>query len=194
MKNYKTNYGKVIAGIDTDDNDKYFSITVSPYEPNFEDNLEEGIKEVVFAFLNKNYMTINSCEGHDSGWDNPYITLAFVEENEREDIIKKMKKIPFVTFELKKYIFNIKFVDKNNKKFKIIDESNYDVKLEAQSVNNLYLKKYKNYCYLEIVFFKYSDNLFQRYFMLFMKRLFFKIIKNKLISIIKSKEFSVYDK
>jgi len=47
--------------------EEYKVAEVSPYNPNFRSQIEEGVWPLVSALTNKGYLTCSSCEGH--GWD-----------------------------------------------------------------------------------------------------------------------------
>ena len=64
--NYKDCDGRIYA---YKKGNNYFSKTISPYHPKFLEQIEEGIKDIVFSFLNKNYIVLGSCEGHSNSFN-----------------------------------------------------------------------------------------------------------------------------
>jgi hypothetical protein len=55
--------------------EEYRVAEVSPYNPRFETQIEQGVWPIVKALVNKGYLTIASCEGH--GWQvECYVSLV----------------------------------------------------------------------------------------------------------------------
>jgi hypothetical protein len=75
LKNVRQPNGRInVEGTDN------LAVSVSPSSPEFYENIEDGIKPVVEAFVSKGYFPISSCQGHfdsDEDWDNREISLAF---------------------------------------------------------------------------------------------------------------------
>jgi hypothetical protein len=173
----------------------FISECVSPYDIKFEEQIEDGIKNIVFAFLNKNYMPVSSCEGHANTFNSSHITLAFPFSEDRYNVVDKLKNIPFVTFKFFDNFFDIK------------EFSSYEN--EAETINQLFLKKHKRYYFLDIRFFEYkyekiewpySYHFFNfliplnALFVNYLRKKYEKQIRNIVINIINSKEFPAYDK
>jgi hypothetical protein len=190
--NHKDSYGRIYAYKKGSD---YFSKTISPYHPKFIEQIEEGIKDIVFSFLNKNYIVLGSCEGHSKSFNSAQITLAFPVSDDRTIVVNSLKNIPFLNFE-----FFDKFFDQTN---------NNTYEIEAKTINDLYFKKNKRYYFLKIVFFKYKyshvewpysyhffnfliplNGLFVNY----LKKKYENQVKNMVINIINSERFPIYDK
>jgi hypothetical protein len=207
--NFKHSDGRIYAS-DKDQTNNYLAITVSPYHPKFEEQIEDGIKDVVFAFLNKNYITISSCEGHFKSNNTAHVKLAFPFLEDRNYIIEKLKNIPFVTFKLSDKSANVEeYKDSNGiNRIKKLKDSKYSCVNEAENINKLFFKKYKKYCFLDIRFFEYKYAYFvwpyyqifnplipiSNLFINYLKNKYEKQVKNLIINIINSKEFLVYDK
>ena len=105
--NYKHKDGRIYAS-HLDDDENYTAVTVSPFHPKFETQIEDGIKEIVFPLINKNYIVISSCEGHDQYLDNPAVRLAFANENDRDyfiSLFKNYKNITFIKKNRRRYAF-----------------------------------------------------------------------------------------
>lgn len=85
--NKKHSNGRIYAP--TDDG-SYSSHSVSPYCESFWDNIEEGIKPLVLAFKNKNYLSTSSCEGHNIYFKR-YVTLAFPSQESALELKKQLQ-------------------------------------------------------------------------------------------------------
>jgi len=209
--NYKHKDGRIYASDSDKGGDLYLAVSVSPYHPKFEEQVEDGIKDMVFAFLNKNYMTVSSCEGHYKNFNSSNVVLAFPYSEDRDIVVEKLKNIPFVTFEFLDRIANVEsYKDKDGiMKIKRLKIENHSYEAEAESINKLFFKKYKRYYFLEIRFFKYkyehiewpySYHFFNfliplnALFVNYLRKKYEKQIKNIVINIINSKEFLAYDK
>jgi uncharacterized protein len=60
------------------------SLILNPAEKDFYDNIEQGIKPLVKAFINNNFDTVSSCEGHFYGSDSysyPQVSIIIEEDN-----------------------------------------------------------------------------------------------------------------
>lgn len=66
------------------------SVSVSPYDPNFYDSIEDGIKPVVRALVAKGYLTLASCEGH-SFRDDAHVYVAFGDLSKALDFSMKFE-------------------------------------------------------------------------------------------------------
>lgn len=55
---------------------------VSPKDPNFISNIEDGVVRLVLACISKGLRTVSSCEGHPKDRDNREVTLAFKSKKE----------------------------------------------------------------------------------------------------------------
>jgi hypothetical protein len=209
--NYKHKDGRIYASDSDRGGDLYLAVSVSPYHPKFEEQVEDGIKDMVFAFLNKNYMTVSSCEGHYKSFNSAQITLAFPVSEDRNIVVEKLKNIPFVNFELLDTTANVEsYKDKDGiVKIKRLKIDNHSYEAEAENINKLFFRKYKRYYFLEIRFFKYKyehvewpysyhffnfliplNGLFVNY----LKKKYENQVKNMVTNIINSKEFPAYDK
>ena len=111
--NYKYPNGR-IHGLSKDGS--YVSHSVSPYSPEFLNNIEEGIKPLVQALFNKGYLSISSCEGHNLSFKR-YITIIFptIESaNSFRASFSKFKQLKFKTIHCTNYLNNSVELDENN--------------------------------------------------------------------------------
>ena len=63
------------------------AFSISPYHVDFKTQIEDGVWPYIKLLLDKNYLTINSCEGH-SIEDSLEITLAFYDDIKYKKFIK----------------------------------------------------------------------------------------------------------
>lgn len=209
--NYKHKDGRIYASDSDRGGDLYLAVSVSPYHPKFEEQIEDGIKDMVFSFLNKNYMAVSSCEGHYKNFNSANVVLAFPYSEDRNIVVEKLKNIPFVNFELLDTTANVeRYKDKDGiNKIKKLKIDNHSCEAEAENINKLFFKKYKKYYFLEIRFFKYkyehvewpySYHFFNfliplnALFVNYLRKKYENQVKNLVTNIINSKEFPVYDK
>lgn len=72
MRNERQKSGRIVVP-NTDNLGRF----VSPKDPNFISNIEEGVVRLVLACMSKGLRTVSSCEGHPEDRDNREVTLAF---------------------------------------------------------------------------------------------------------------------
>jgi hypothetical protein len=186
--NYKHKDGRIYASKSIDEN--YTAVTVSPFHPKFDSQIEDGIKDLVYAFIEKNYIVMSSCQGHDDLLGFAFIKIAFPDPQDREYIIEQLKNTPYVSFLKSDKSANVELYVKNNSvKFKKLDSEGYSCKEEADAINKLYFRNHDRYYFLNIEFFKYSGswwNIISK-FVLKHKRLNdFKHMQKQLASLVKS--------
>jgi hypothetical protein len=186
--NYKHKDGRIYASRSIDEN--YSAITVSPFHPKFDSQIEDGIKDLVYAFIEKNYIVMSSCQGHDDLLGFAFIKIAFSDPQDREYIIEQLKDTPYISFLKSDKSANVELHIKNNGvKFKKLDSDGYSYKEEADAINKLYFRNHKRYYFLNIEFFKYNGSWWNIISKLALKnkRLnYFKNIQQQLVSLVKS--------
>ena len=75
---------------------EYRVAEVSPYNPKFETQIEQGVWPIVNALVDKGYLTCASCEGH--GWQvESYISLVTPTLESAIDLANQLKIAPWTT-------------------------------------------------------------------------------------------------
>lgn len=112
---------------------------VSPYDPEFYLNIEEGIKPLVSALTRKGYLTMSSCAGHYA-YSRGHIAIAFPDSDHCHRFANNL----------------ILSTDLHNSsiKFKVItdyDDMNEDNKINMINyLNSIYHRGYEDYYFIEI--------------------------------------------
>jgi hypothetical protein len=187
-----------ICAFYSDDDDLYTAVSISPYHEQFNSQIEDGIKDIVNALIDKNYMTISSCEGHDWSWDNPFVRIAVTSIEESRALGEYFLSIPFVTVNSFEQSANNEFYVENGvTKVRPLDATRYDSKSEAATINRLYFRSHDNYCFLDIKLFEYKEepfwiSLIHRYITRYKKSKYLNSVKLQLLKAIEN--LPVYEK
>jgi hypothetical protein len=186
--------GRIHAGDDL--GEYYTAVSVSPMHPAFHTQIELGIRDVVYALLEKNYFTISSCEGH--GGSSPFVRLALVDVADKDVIIKCLSKIPFVTCNVFDQSANAEvYVEDDIHKVKPLDQNKFSKEKEAEGINKLFLRNYSSYYFLDIVLYEDNTpwwNLLAKIKLEYSRSLSLKSIKKEVVSAINHDTFPVYNK
>lgn len=149
------------------------SISFSPYNSNIDDWAEPLIKPLVQTLLNKNYMTISSCQGH-SIKDDCYIYIAFgTENNSAKEAFKLQEQLfPLVQFGITSRIIRaedyMEQTEDYSESFKNIPDlrrkgvfvrTKMSKEEAANCINNLFKRGYSRYYLLKIYLSKGSDRV-----------------------------------
>jgi hypothetical protein len=186
LLNYKHKNGRIYASTGSSD-DNYIAVSVSPYHPKFDTQIEDGIKDIVISLIEKNYLTLSSCEGHDDGWNSMMVKLAFVDEEDRDKFIDHFKHIKNLSFKLDSKASNVRLFFQNQK-LKMERTEPIEDERQTNGINDLYFRKYKRYCFLDVYFFKYKDgifNFFSRYYTKYKKKKFLNQTKKEVLEVIR---------
>jgi len=177
LKNKVFDNGRIHASKNANDvyETGYVALTVSPYDKEFFDELEPGVRPHIKALLDKGYLPISSCEGHyyDKQNMNWYVMLALGGNDidiRMHNIVHRIQHIPGLYFETRKKVNNT-----NQSLRKVLELE--DKKAEVEYMNKLFLKNYNHYEYLYIGLFKNSSLLTRLLFSRFSK----KLLLNKII-------------
>jgi hypothetical protein len=186
--NYKHKDGRIYASKHGDKN--YVAVTVSPFHPKFDSQIEDGIKDLVYAFVEKNYIVMSSCQGHDDLLSFAFVKIALANTVDREYLIEQLKDIPYISFVKSNKSANVElYINNNSVKVRKLDEEAYGYKEEADAINKLYFRNHSRYYFLEIQFFKYHGTWWKIINKLILKhkRLkYFKKIQQEIVSLIRS--------
>lgn len=104
---------------------------ISPYDPNFYDQVEEGVRESVKVLTDLGYLTVGSCDGCHSIKEAAHVTIVFPDEKSRIDT---------------GYILGRLGVDH------YIDHT-YGT-LSVEELNRLFLRNYEKYYFLTVRSYK----------------------------------------
>jgi hypothetical protein len=195
--NYKHKDGRIYASR-SEDAENYVAVTVSPFHSKFDSQIENGIKDLVYAFLEKNYIVMSSCEGHNSLLNFPFVKLALSDPLDRDYLIDQLKNIPYISFVKSDKSANVElYVENNIVKFKKLDKDNYNYMEEADAINKLYFRNHNRYYFLDICFFKYDYawwNIISKLILNHNRLKYFKNIQKDTISLIKSNHIKFNEK
>jgi hypothetical protein len=187
-----------ICVCDSDDDELNTAVSVRPYHELFSSQIEDGIKDIVYAFVNKNYMPVSSCEGHDWAWDSTFVKLAVTSMQEADELAAYFTSIPYVTVDIYEQSANTEFYVENGvTKARPLDPNRYDAKSEADTINRLYFRHHNNYCFLNINLFEYKaepfwSSILQRYIMRYKKAKYLNSTKQQILKAIEN--LPIYEK
>jgi hypothetical protein len=161
---------------------RYVATNVSPYSPNFENNIEPKIKKAVMRLKDKGYLTLSSCQGH-CVYSKRYITLAFYSRERAEKFVKDLgiNKFVYKFFKPEQYM-NTSYVLEGDKITDVVDKKDHDPQECVFSLNTLFERNYTEYCILEIRLsnqiskFNFKDFMYKKFFIWFYMKIFEKNI------------------
>jgi hypothetical protein len=159
--NFKHSNGKIYA---SKPGEPYWVVTVSPYHPNFKSQIEPGVWPIVEQLINKNYLTVSSCEGH--GTDSKLtVSLVFKDTNDAQKFVDMCSHIPGWFFKIQSDCRSC--YNKANSGSSVVSEKT-NTKLtdnfeEFKRYNLLFFKNYKHYVYLDLDLYKFPVPRIQRF-------------------------------
>lgn len=120
--------------------------TLSPYDFDFYEHIDEGMLPIIKALTVKGYLTYACCEGHD--WAaKRFFTVAFPSKEQAS-----LFAVHFLGFDVrtKKYgdDSNLNFIDKDGKTSGIIERRKQD---DVGFLNYVYRRQYEEYYLVEVV-------------------------------------------
>ena len=145
--NYRHRDGRIYA---SNPSEPYFAVSVSPLNPEFENQIESCILPVVMALLQRNYLPISSCEGH--GDSRSFVRIVFGSDQSADEFINEFGTMEYVTLEKLQTSANIVQWWENGQphwRAKYNDEIT-NSNLEAQEINLLFKRNYVQVCYVDI--------------------------------------------
>ena len=145
--NYRHRDGRIYA---SNPSEPYFAVSVSPLNPEFENQIESGILPVVMALLQRNYLPISSCEGH--GDSRSFVRIVFGSNQSADEFINEFGTMEYVTLEKLQTSANIVQWWENGQphwRAKYNDEIT-NSNLETQEINLLFKRNYVQVCYVDI--------------------------------------------
>lgn len=178
------------------------SATVSPFHKDFRSQIEDGVYPFIEVLLEKNYFPISSCEGHPKEGNGDYFEIILaIPSKELAEKVKDFIKIKGCEIDIYDHVYqqnqyNIKFLDTDVNKYKIVQDKNIEKEFDFREINILYKRKYSFYTFLTISIFKEGfDSLnFKNCLKILERKIFFSYTKKKLLNLIKDKKFpeSIY--
>jgi hypothetical protein len=145
--NYRHKDGRIYA---SSPSESYFAVSVSPLNPEFNNQIEAGILPVVMALLQRNYLPISSCEGH--GDSRSFVRIVFGSERSADEFINEFGTMEYVTLKKLHTSANIVQWWENGRphwRAQHQDEIT-NLNLETQEINLLYKRNYASVCYVDI--------------------------------------------
>lgn len=159
--NFKHSNGKIYA---SKPGEPYWVAVVSPYHPNFKSQIEPGIWPIVEQLINKNYLTVSSCEGH--GTDSKiHVSLVFEDIKDAQNFIDMCSHIPGWFYKIDADSRTV--YHKSESGSTVVSEKTSTKLIELNEVFNryniLFLKNYKKYVYLDLFLYKFPEPIIQRF-------------------------------
>lgn len=179
MKNKIFPNGRIHASKeqDLDYSNGYLALSVSPFDNNFDNEVEKGVLPHCHALIRKGYLPISSCEGHFTKKHHMpfYVMLAVGGKNKLDriyDIINKTKHIPGISYKIKEQQANVRG--------ELLERVNYslDKAEEYAELNRLFMRNHLEYNYLWIGLFQSDKKLSE----IILRRLMFSRCKKMLLS------------
>lgn len=147
QRNWKHTNGRINATIP---GQPYTALTVSPYASDFETQIEDGVKDLVFALRDKGYLTVSSCQGHR--WkDCARVVIAFGQEGLRNEFVNYINNlpVPYTQCVSRNSISNISSQRYGNKLVHLAVESDNSIN-ESNWFNLFFCRNYTRYYFCEI--------------------------------------------
>lgn len=179
MKNKIFPNGRIHASKeqDLDYSNGYLALSVSPFDNNFDNEVEKGVLPHCHALIRKGYLPISSCEGHFTKKHHMpfYVMLAVGGKNKLDriyDIINKTKHIPGISYKIKEQQANVRG--------ELLERVNYslDKAEEYAELNRLFMRNHLEYNYLWIGLFQSDKKLSER----ILRKLMFSRCKKMLLN------------
>lgn len=135
----------------------YVAVSVSPYNPKFRTQIEDGIAPVVMGLVNKGYLTLSSCEGHSISFSYPYVIVAFGEEQKADAFRNYFSLLPWTTTSIRRSVAN---VVQDGSSFKRMQEPWYNTQAEYEELNRMFHRDYDQYWFVTISLFETRRGIF----------------------------------
>lgn len=139
----------------------YFAVSVSPLNPQFENQIEPGILPVVSALLSKNYLPISSCQGH--GDSKSFVRIVFGSEQSADEFILEFGTMDFVT--LTKLFTSANIIQSwhnGQPHWRAKQEGDHlSQNLEHQDINLLYKRNYHKVYYVDISLYQTNNSIWK---------------------------------
>lgn len=138
----------------SDKNGELIAVSVSPLNPKFKTQIEEGVLETVELFLDKNYITMSSCQGHPDVGSCFFVMIAHPDKHALNNVCDHLSHVKGILMELSdsQSNVNIEMEDGIVKKTKRLSQL-ITPQEEALDINYMYLRKHERYYFLKIKLF-----------------------------------------
>ncbi len=126
----------------------HIAITVSPLHEKFETQIETGVWPLVKSLVDKGYLTVSSCEGHDGS--NFYVKLVFNGRGSAEEFISQLPKILGLEITIEDQSANVvRYLEHGEVKYrKVLPDEHVSKHEEIKFVNMLFFRNYTDCCYV----------------------------------------------
>jgi hypothetical protein len=186
--NYRHRDGRIYASKSTDE---YYAVSVSPYNPKFYTQIEDGVKDIIQNLVERNYLTLSCCEGHKHKlWTSHlFFTVAFGDETDACEFASRFSSIDGVTTEILNSIANVKQIPGRVVKYEQLDDIEHNVVEEYKDYNRLFGRSYSKYWLVRVELFarrKGIKNLFWNIKNHFREKRLKDLTKKEILSIIVS--------
>jgi hypothetical protein len=131
-------------------------IDVSPFIDNFREQIEDDIWPAVKALLDRNYLTVTSCQGHTL-YDSAFVTISFPSTVVADQFINMIKDVV------------------------IYAEYDDTITSSTERLNQLFLKDYSNYFHVRVGVLQYNPMI--NFFLQPIKKMFIEHLTNRLQSL-----------
>ena len=149
--NFMHKNGRIYA---SKDGEPYVAVSVSPYNDNFETQIEKGVWPIVEGLLLKNYLTLSSCEGHNIRNSHLYVMVVFGDEESSINFVDHFKDINGVTFSLNRSMANNKQVVNGSKVGWVpLDPLEHSVVEEYKDLNRMFGRRHEQYWFVQLKLF-----------------------------------------
>tara|TARA_Y100001951_G_C11136367_1_gene181058 strand:- start:39 stop:611 length:573 start_codon:yes stop_codon:yes gene_type:complete len=187
MKNKLFPNGRIHASEkqDLDYSNGYYALSVSPFDKEYDNEVEPGVLQHCKALVRKGYLPLSSCEGHygNKHYLNWYVMIAVPGKNRIErifDVIQKLKDVPGIFFKVKEQVANV------NGQIGVRVEQPMEREAEYNELNRLFMRNHTAYSFLYFGLFK-DNNIWSH-----IKRLIlFRYSKRKILNIIEELEYDI---
>jgi len=158
--------------------------TLSPYAPDFYENIEEEIKPLVSALVAKGYLTYSSCAGHQAV-KRRFVAIAFPDKESCRKFVNAAR----LTYSHWLVSYQVKY----GTDYYFVDESN--VMFHTNFLNTeIFYRGYSDYWFVELSIGKNTPPSFKNIISILAKKFLREKVTNKLVKAIYSQEFPYYDK
>lgn len=147
--NFMHKNGQIYASLP---GEPYIAVTVSPFNPKFESQIEPGIYPLVKTLLDKNYLTVSSCIGHNLIDLASTVIIVFGSSKYADKFIADFGQMEYVKLTKFNSVANNRQIWNNDKWFyrPMTEVEKSNIKEEIEDVNRLFKRSYKEICYVEI--------------------------------------------
>ncbi len=131
-------------------------IDVSPFVSEFREQIEDDIWPAVKALLDRNYLTVTSCQGHTL-YDSAFVTVSFPNTDIADKFINMVRDIV------------------------VYAEYDNTITSSTDRLNHLFLKNYTEYYHVRVGVLQYSPYI--NFFLQPLKQMFIDHLTNRLTSL-----------